>query len=83
MAAAELRGYAALCGRTLARAHARSGDRVAVSAYLGPGDRFDRAVADFALAYAEQTCSDHRVLLAAIRSGRVRAGSGPDGTVQV
>ena len=75
MPRAELRDYAALCGRTLARAHARSGDRVAIAAYLGSGDQFDRSLADFALAYAEQTRSDHGALLAAIRSGRVQAAA--------
>jgi len=46
--------YARLCGQTLARAHARSGDRIAIAAYLGKSDVFDRAVADFAAAYADQ-----------------------------
>lgn len=65
--------YAVLCGHTLARAHARSGDRVAISSYLGPGDAFDRAMAEFAIAYADQTLADHQALLAAIESGRVTA----------
>lgn len=65
--------YATLCGRTLARAHARSGDRVAIAAYLGSGDTFDRAMSRFALAYADQTHHDHRKLLRAIESGRVVA----------
>lgn len=71
-----LRRYAELCGWTLARGHARSGDRVAIAAYLGSGDRFDRAVADFALAYAEQTRADQAALAAAIRDGRIEAQEG-------
>ncbi|QIS14732.1 DUF2252 domain-containing protein [Nocardia arthritidis] len=70
-----LRQYAALCGHTLARAHARSGDRVAIAAYIGSGDGFDRAMGDFALAYADQTLADHKALLAAIDSGRVKAAA--------
>ena len=65
--------YGRLCGWTLARAHARSGDRVAIAAYLGGGNSFDRAVADFSEAYAEQNLRDHEALLAAIDSGRVAA----------
>ncbi|ASF09670.1 hypothetical protein NBRGN_110_00050 [Nocardia brasiliensis NBRC 14402] len=68
-----LRDYSALCGHTLARAHARSGDRVAIAAYLGTSDAFDRAMIDFALAYADQTAADHQTLLAAIESGRIVA----------
>ncbi|MBD0691572.1 DUF2252 domain-containing protein [Streptomyces sp. CBMA123] len=71
-----LEQYADLCGRTLARGHARSGDRVAIAAYLGAGDVFERAVADFALAYAEQTRSDHAALTAAIAEGRITARAG-------
>ncbi|WP_218026681.1 DUF2252 domain-containing protein [Nocardia inohanensis] len=74
MSAEQLRQYAALCGHTLARGHARSGDRVAIAAYLGSGDGFDRALAEFALAYADQTVADHDRLLAAIDEGRVTAG---------
>jgi uncharacterized protein (DUF2252 family) len=66
-----LRGYAELCGQTLARAHARSGDRVAIAAYLGSGDSFDRAMGTWAIAYADQTRQDHKALLKAIKSGRV------------
>ncbi|MEY9909226.1 uncharacterized protein (DUF2252 family) [Catenulispora sp. MAP12-49] len=68
-----LRAYAELCGLTLARAHARSGDRVAISAYLGSGDSFDLAMGRWALAYADQTRADHQVLMDAIKTGRVRA----------
>ncbi|WP_084714255.1 DUF2252 domain-containing protein [Streptacidiphilus rugosus] len=72
---AQLRRYAALCGQTLARGHARSGDRVALASYLGSGDAFDRAMGEFALRYAEQTAADHRALLHAIETGRVSAPS--------
>jgi uncharacterized protein (DUF2252 family) len=71
-----LRDYAALCGRALARAHARSGERIAIAAYLGASDTFDLAMGDFALAYAERTVEDHRTLRAAIESGAIEAASG-------
>ncbi len=67
--------YARLCGWTLARAHARSGDRIAITAYLGGGDGFERAIAEFSEAYAEQSERDHAALVAAIDSGRVEAES--------
>jgi uncharacterized protein (DUF2252 family) len=69
----ELVIYAGLCGWALARAHARSGDRVQIAAYLGKSERFDRAVADFAEAYADQTEQDHAALCAAVKSGRLPA----------
>ncbi len=65
--------YARMCGWTLARAHARSGDRIAIAAYLGGGDVFERAIAEFAEAYADQSERDHAALVAAIDSGRVAA----------
>lgn len=68
-----LRAYARLCGTTLARAHARSGDRVAIAAYLGGKDTFDHALADFALRYADQTVRDHAALGAAVAAGVVTA----------
>jgi uncharacterized protein (DUF2252 family) len=67
----QLPTYGRMCGWTLARAHARSGDRVVISAYLGSGDVFDRAIADFAEAYAEQNASDYAGALAASKSGRL------------
>ncbi|MFI9819443.1 DUF2252 domain-containing protein [Streptomyces sp. NPDC052013] len=70
-----LRLFARLCGACLARAHARSGDPVAIAAYLGGGDRFDRALTLFAQAYADQNERDFEALGAAVRSGRVRAES--------
>jgi uncharacterized protein (DUF2252 family) len=70
---AELPFYAALCGRTLARAHARAGDAVALSGYIGDGSEFDKAIAQFAFAYADQTERDWRALLDAIKAGRITA----------
>jgi uncharacterized protein (DUF2252 family) len=69
--------YARWCGATLARAHARSGDRVAIAAYLGKHDEFDRALADFAVAFADLNEQDHAALARAIRQGRVTAAEGP------
>ena len=74
---AELRDYARVCGAALARAHARSGDAVAIAAYLGQQDSFDRAIAQFAAAYADQTEQDHAALVAAARSGKVTIGPPP------
>ena len=68
--------YAGLCAWTLARAHARSGDRVAIAAYLGGSDKFDEAIADFAEAYADQNERDHAALAEAVASGRAEARSG-------
>ncbi|HEX5974509.1 MAG TPA: DUF2252 domain-containing protein, partial [Rubrobacteraceae bacterium] len=72
----ELVIYAGLCGWTLARAHARSGDRVQIAGYLGKSERFDRAIAGFAQAYADQTERDHAALCAAVKSGRLPAEAG-------
>ena len=68
--------YARLCGETLARAHARSGDRVAIAAYLGKSDTFEEAIADFAAAYADQNDADYAAFTAAIESGRLEAVPG-------
>ena len=68
--------YARLCGWTLARAHARSGDRIAIAAYLGGSAKFDNAVADFAETYADQNERDHDALQRAVASGNVQARSG-------
>jgi hypothetical protein len=68
--------YAQLCGWTLARAHARSGDRVAISSYLGAGAQFDDAVATFSEAYADQNERDYQALVDAVESGRVVAQAG-------
>ena len=73
---AGLEAYGRVCGWTLARAHARSGDRIAIAAYLGRGDAFDRAMASFAEAYADQNERDYRALQEAVASGRVAAEMG-------
>src|SRR6516165_5622170 len=65
--------YAKLCGHTLARAHARSGDDIVLSGYMGEDSEFDKAVAEFAMAYADQTKRDWRALLDAIDAGRITA----------
>src|SRR6185437_10213219 len=76
MIAPALGAYGRLCGWTLARAHARSGDRIAIAAYLGNGDRFDRAICDFATAYADLNELDYKALAAAVKSGRIAAAKG-------
>ncbi|MET8164647.1 DUF2252 domain-containing protein [Streptomyces sp. NPDC005329] len=76
MSPADLAAYARLCGTALARAHARSGDRIAIAGYLGGAESFDRAVADFALAYADRTAADHAILGAAVAAGVVSAAPG-------
>ena len=76
MNAAAMTGYGRLCGWTLARAHARTGDRIAVAAYLGGSGKFDQAVADFGESYADQTERDHAALADAAASGRVQAQAG-------
>src|SRR5262249_26938746 len=68
--------YATACGWTLARAHARSGDPIAIAAYLGGGDTFDRAVAEFAASYADLNERDHHALERAVADGKVDAVTG-------
>jgi uncharacterized protein (DUF2252 family) len=68
--------YARICGATLARAHARWGDRIAIAAYLGKGDAFDRAIADFSAAYADQNERDYEAFTAAADSGRLAVRTG-------
>ena len=65
--------YAEICGWVLARAHARSGDAVKIAAYLGKRPRFDKALAEFSVAYADQNELDHQALVSAVRNGRVEA----------
>jgi hypothetical protein len=65
--------YAGLCGRTLAHAHAKSGDAAMISGYLGKSDTFDQAIGQFALAYADQNEKDHAALVAAVKAGRIKA----------
>jgi len=76
MDAAGLAAYGRVCGWTLARAHARSGDRIAIAAYLGSRDPFDRAMASFAETYADQNERDHSALRTAVESGTVEARTG-------
>jgi uncharacterized protein (DUF2252 family) len=68
--------YARICGATLARAHARWGDRIAIASYLGKGETFDRAMADFSAAYADQNERDYAAFAAAVDSGRLAARTG-------
>ena len=68
--------YAQACGWTLARAHARSGDAIAIGAYLGKKDTFDQAIADFSEAYADQNERDYEAMVAAVDSGRLAAEEG-------
>ncbi len=68
--------YAGICGWTLARAHARSGDAVELAAYLGKSDKFDRSITDLSERYADQNERDYRLFAEAIRSGRLEAIEG-------
>ena len=69
MPLATMKLYSRICAAALARAHARSGDRIAIASYLGNGDTFDRAIADFSAAYADQNERDYEALAAAVKSG--------------
>jgi hypothetical protein len=71
-----LAGYAAICGTELARAHARSGDAIAIAAYLGTSDSFDRSLAEFAEAYADQNERDFETLTEAVKTGKIEAVTG-------
>ena len=75
MSPAALEFYGGICGQTLARAHARSGDPVALAAYLGKKDGFDRSIAEFAERYADRNEQDHQEFAQAIRSGRLAAAT--------
>jgi uncharacterized protein (DUF2252 family) len=76
MAPRDMRMYGELCGWTLARAHARSGDRIAIAAYLGGSDVFDQAITQFAARYADQNQRDYQALLDAVGQGRIAAERG-------
>ena len=76
MAPVNLGFYAGICGWTLARAHARSGDPIAIATYLGKRDQFDRSVTDFSERYADQNEQDYQAFANAIRSGRRQALEG-------
>ena len=71
-----LKAYGGLCGWTLARAHARTGDAVAIAAYLGGDDAFDRSITDFSQRYAAQNEQDFLAFTDAIRTSRIPAVSG-------
>jgi uncharacterized protein (DUF2252 family) len=73
ISAVQLKRYAQVCGWTLARAHAKSGDAATISGYMGKGRAFDKALTKFAFAYADQTEKDHAALVKAVRSGRIEA----------
>jgi hypothetical protein len=68
--------YAGICGWTLARAHARSGDPVAIAEYLGPGDEFDTSVTDFSERYADQNEQDYQEFVTAVRAGKLAVVEG-------
>ena len=76
MLPAGMRLYGELCGWTLARAHARSGDRIAIASYLGNSDVFDKAIASFAAVYADQNERDHQALADAVAAGQITAERG-------
>jgi hypothetical protein len=76
MAPVGLGVYARICGWTLARAHARSGDPVAIAAYLGKRDTFDRSITDFSQGYADQNERDYQAFAGAVRTGRLQAIEG-------
>jgi Uncharacterized protein conserved in bacteria (DUF2252) len=76
MTPAGMKLWGRMCGWTLARAHARTGDRIAIASYLGSSDPFDRAIADFSMAYADQNERDYQALQGAVASGRIEAQSG-------
>ena len=76
MPVAELMVYGKMCGWALARAHARSGDRIAISAYLGKGEAFDQALNEFAIRYADQNERDYQALVKASRSKRIQVETG-------
>jgi sugar/nucleoside kinase (ribokinase family) len=65
--------YGGMCGWTLARAHARSGDRVAIASYLGGSDAFDRAIVSFSEAYADQNDRDYAALQTAVKANKIKA----------
>jgi hypothetical protein len=72
----DMASYGRLCAWTLARAHARSGDRIAIASYVGNGDSLDGAIARFAEAYADQNELDYRAFREAVAAGRIDAKTG-------
>jgi len=81
MKPATLKAYAGLCGLALARAHDKAGDAAMIAGYLGSKDTFDEAIADYALAYADQVERDFTVFEAAVRSGKLKSDLSPDALV--
>jgi sugar/nucleoside kinase (ribokinase family) len=77
MSPLQLETFGGVCGLTLARAHARSGDRIAIASYLGKKDSFDRALVTFAEAYADQNERDHQALVDAVKAGQLPAEDVP------
>ncbi|MGH8701468.1 MAG: DUF2252 family protein, partial [Burkholderiales bacterium] len=77
MSPGDLARYAEVCGWTLARAHARSGESARISGYLGKSDKFDEAIADFSAAYADQGERDHAALVKAVRAGKLKVAIEP------
>ncbi|QLE44439.1 DUF2252 domain-containing protein [Nostoc sp. C052] len=73
MSETDLKGYSHLCGWALAHSHARSGNRFAISGYLGQSNTFEQAIANFAVAYADQTERDYKALADAIAAGQIKA----------
>ena len=73
MSPTRLAAYGEVCGWALARAHANTGDAATIAGYLGKGDQFDKAIGEFALAYADQNDRDYALMLAAINDGRIEA----------
>jgi hypothetical protein len=78
-----LLAYARLCGETLARAHAKSGDAATIAGYLGGNDSFDQAIRDYAVAYADQVEEDYKTFKKAVRAGRFPIETVPSETEQV
>jgi hypothetical protein len=78
MERAALTAYAQICGMTLAHAHARGGDRIAIAAYLGRGDAFDKGIAGFAEIYADQNERDYEALRTAAGEGRIEVADSPE-----
>jgi predicted alpha/beta hydrolase len=76
MSPAELVGYAKICAWSLARAHARSGDPIAIAEYLGSSEKFDRSITEFSERYADQNERDYEAFVDAVRSGRLQATEG-------
>jgi Uncharacterized protein conserved in bacteria (DUF2252) len=73
-----MRAYATLCGLTLARAHDKAGDAAMIAGYLGSSDKFDKAIGEYAVAYADQVERDYAIFAKAVSSGRLKGDVSPD-----